>query len=150
MPTQAEDAKLVSIERVVAFVLGPAVIAGSAALSGWLSTKLGVKVTPATISTAVGTGGLTAGALVWKWLHGRQKWVEQRVEAGLEAIKQTPGGGALIQVTEQQLEEFGRHTAQLAVAAIARNMGGSGDSPPAASVQAAAAQSAERGAASES
>lgn len=143
MPSAQEDAKLVSIERVVAFVLGPAVVTASGTLSAWLSTKVGVKVSPATISTAFATGGLAAGALVWKWLHGRAAWVEQRLGGVLSAVRQQPGGEALIQITEKQLEAFGQHAAQLAVAAIARGMGGT--SPPAQTVQAAAAQSAEQG-----
>lgn len=65
-------ASLGSIERAVAFIVGPIVIAGSATLSGWLSTKLGVEVSSGTITAAVGSGGLAAGALVYKWLDGRQ------------------------------------------------------------------------------
>lgn len=64
---------LISIERVVAFVLGPAVVAGSGWLSTWLATKLGIKVTSEQLVGIFATGGLSAGALVWKWLHGRQQ-----------------------------------------------------------------------------
>ena len=64
---------LISIERVVAFVLGPAVVAGSGTLSAWLSTKVGIKVSPGSLSAAFATGGAAAGASVWKWLHGRQQ-----------------------------------------------------------------------------
>lgn len=64
---------LVSIERVVAFVLGPAVVAGSGWLSTWLATKLGIKISSEQLVGIFATGGLSAGALAWKWLHGRQQ-----------------------------------------------------------------------------
>jgi hypothetical protein len=70
---QNPDQPLVSIERVVAFVLGPAVIAGSGTLSAWLSTKIGIQVSASEITGAFATGGVAAGGLVYKWLHGRQK-----------------------------------------------------------------------------
>lgn len=70
---QQQNQPLVSIERVVAFVLGPAVVAGSGTLSAWLSTKLGVHLSGAEITGAFATGGAAAAGLVYKWLHGRQK-----------------------------------------------------------------------------
>lgn len=67
------NSSLISIERVVTFVLGPIVIAGSGTLSAWLSTQVGVHISAPEITGAFASGGLAAGALVWKWLHGRQK-----------------------------------------------------------------------------
>jgi hypothetical protein len=102
-----------SIERAVAFVLGPIVIAGSATLSGWLSTKIGIQVSSATITGAVATGGLAAGALVYKWLDGRQfpglLKDEKLAKAGLSKlipfsndVKLIPGAdGALVAAVDR-------------------------------------------------
>jgi hypothetical protein len=72
MDSQDNSNQLVSIERVVAFLLGPIVVAGSGTLSAYLATKVGIEVSASTITGAFATGGLAAGALAWKWLHGRQ------------------------------------------------------------------------------
>lgn len=63
---------LISIERVVAFVLGPIVVAASGTISA-AAVKWGFNVTPKVVEGAFITGGLAAGAAVWKWLQGRQK-----------------------------------------------------------------------------
>lgn len=71
---------LITIERVVTFVVGPLVIAGSGTLSAWLSTKVGVHVSSSAIVGAFATGGLTVGAAVYKWLDGRSKSTLQKAE----------------------------------------------------------------------
>lgn len=65
-------ASLGSIERFVAFILGPIVIALAGTLSAWLYGEVGVVVSSASIVGAFATGGLAAGALTYKWLDGRQ------------------------------------------------------------------------------
>jgi hypothetical protein len=71
-PTVPTSQGLISIERVVAFVLGPIVVAASGTISA-AAIKWGFNVTPKAIEGAFITGGLAAGAAVWKWLQGRQK-----------------------------------------------------------------------------
>lgn len=132
---QSQPQKLVSIERVVAFVLGPIVIAGSGTLSAWLSTKVGVNVSAPEITGAFATGGLAAGALAWKWLHGRQSY--SAIEADLSKFEgAVPGGDSFIKTTVKDLEGLAQSAAQKAVeglhAATAKVEGGAQDaSPPA-------------------
>jgi hypothetical protein len=108
-------ASLGSIERVVAFVVGPIVVAGSATLSGWLSTKIGVQVSSATITGAVATGGLTAGALAYKWLDGRSYTLVTKAEALVKAgyahlapfaddLKLVPGANGALQIALKTVE----------------------------------------------
>lgn len=69
----SQPSQLVTIERAVAFVIGPVVVAGSAWLSAWLSTKVGIKVSPGEITGVAATGGIGAAGLIYKWLDGRSK-----------------------------------------------------------------------------
>lgn len=68
-----QPAGLVTIERAVAFVVGPVVIAGSAWLSAWLASRLGVEVSSGEITAVAATGGIGAAGLIYKWLDGRSK-----------------------------------------------------------------------------
>lgn len=72
MNESSEPSGLLSIERVVAFVLGPAVTAGAGRLSVWLAESAGVHLSGPEIVAAFGAGGVAAAGLVYKWLHGRQ------------------------------------------------------------------------------
>lgn len=80
-----QDQNLVSIERVVAFVLGPLITAASGALSGWLVANLGVQVSATQVMGAFATGGTAAAALLWKWLHGRQACERDQTSAASAA-----------------------------------------------------------------
>lgn len=108
---KSQDRSLISIERVVAFVLGPIVVAGSGMLSAWLSTKVGVKVTPAQVTGAFSTGGLAAGALAWKWLHGRQTY--EAIEHDLLGVENSLGSSdsAGLRVTLKDLEGLAQSAA---------------------------------------
>lgn len=117
-----QDKKLLSIERVVAFVLGPIVVAASGTLSAWLATEVGANVSPAEITGAFATGGLTAGAAVWKWLHGRQVYEQLQVDAA-----HVPGASGFIHTTLADLEGLAHSAAQHVAAQIG---GGTGSSPP--------------------
>lgn len=121
-----EKTPLVSIERIVAFVVGPVVIAGSGTLSAWLSTKVGIKVSAPEITGAFATGGLAAGALAWTWLKGRQIPLlaqgQQAVSTAENALstlgvsKGTQDG--VIHIAEEDLKRLLEDTAQKAVDAI--------------------------------
>lgn len=71
---------LVTIERVVAFVVGPAVVAGSAWLSAFLASKLGVEVASGEITAVAATGGIGAAGIIYKWLDGRSKSTLQKTQ----------------------------------------------------------------------
>ena len=63
---------MISIERIVAFVLGPIILAGSAWLAG-AAGKYGLHLDKTGIAALATSGAVGAVGLVWKWLHGRQK-----------------------------------------------------------------------------
>jgi hypothetical protein len=160
------DKKLISIERVVAFVVGPIVIALSGTLSAFLATEVGVNISAPEITGAFATGGLAAGALAWKWLHGRQlsESLQHDLPAGVTNVVGTSLGSPFIKTTIEDLEHLARHAAETVVAskrpadeskAAAVNGGSSPPAepiPPAASdpapSSAAQGQSADAGAAS--
>lgn len=136
-----KDQKLVSIERTVAFVLGPIVVAGSGTLSAWLSTKVGIKVSAPEITGAFATGGLAAGALAWKWLHGRQAYevIEHDLGLAQNALGSIPGGDSFIKTTVKDLEGLAESAAHKAAAAVSTasvtsvtGQEAGGSSPPAA------------------
>src|SRR5215831_1831210 len=116
--SQSKPAGLVSIERVVAFILGPSI----AALSGWLSTllakKWGIKVEGAELAGIFSAGVLAATALVYKWLHGRQ------VEMGTKTVEKVglPGGelavGDLAPTSISDLEGLASNAATQAVESV--------------------------------
>lgn len=121
-----QPAGLITIERAVAFVVGPIVIAGSGTLSAWLSTKLGVRVSSSAIGGAFATGGLTAGAAVYKWLDGRSKSTLQKAEhvaAAVQTFLQKDGvpldvQKAIIHVGQGDLEMLAETAAAKAVAGL--------------------------------
>lgn len=123
MQPEPQDPKLISIERVVAFVLGPVVIAASGFLSA-KAVQLGFNVTPAEVEASFASGGLTAGALVWKWLHGRQ--AAEKLKVWEAEIGRVPGASDFVHTTLADLEGLA-HTAALNVA---HQINGTGGSPP--------------------
>lgn len=118
---QAQDQKLVSIERVVAFVLGPIVVAASGTLSAY-AVKWGFEVTPAEVEAAFATGGVTAGGLVWKWLHGRQLAEKATVLEGSlgHGIGTLPGVDGFIHTTLTDLEGLAQSAAERAASAVTK------------------------------
>jgi hypothetical protein len=120
MQEEKTSTSLISIERVVAFVVGPAVVA----VSGWASTqllKLGVHVSAPEVTAAFATGGLAAAGLVWKWLDGRQKDlapVLKPLESGLSTADKIPGVEGMIHTTLQDLEGLAQHAATQAVSKL--------------------------------
>lgn len=84
-----KDPRFLSIERFVAFILGPIVIALSGSLSVWLAKEAGVHISAHELVGIFATGGLAAGALVWKWLDGRAKSTSTKTVAILEAALKT-------------------------------------------------------------
>jgi hypothetical protein len=137
-----------SIERFVAFIVGPVVAAGAGWLSTFLATEAGISVNSESIVAIFGAGALSAGGLVWKWLHGRQ--VEMQVQGTLAAVNQVPGASDFIHTTLHDLEGLAQSAAGKAVAAI---NGGSPTEqpppiPPALGDPAPASQGADQGAAS--
>lgn len=117
---------LASIERVVTFVVGPIVIAGSGLLSAWLSTKAGIPVTPKVIEGSVASGGLAAGGIIYKWLDGRSKHTLQELSHKGEALQPLLGTvgvtpaveEGVIHTTLADLERMAQHAASKAVAEI--------------------------------
>lgn len=160
---QPEDSGLISIERVVAFVLTPVVVALSGTLSA-AAVKWGFNVSPKVIEGAFATGGLMAGAAAWKWLHGRQLYERGKVElAKVEA--EVPGAAGFIHTTLHDLEGLAQSAANKAAAAVGTTAastgpddGGGGVEPippaadpaPASQVEPGVAEQADAGAASAS
>lgn len=110
-----------SIERFVAFILGPAVTAGSTWLSAFLASKLGVKLSSDAIIAAIGVGGLSGGGLAYKWLHGRQ--IEMTVRKDLAPFETGVAGvlgEGFIKTTVHDLEGLAQSAASHAVAAVTK------------------------------
>lgn len=81
-----------SIERVVAFVLGPIIAAASAWLAGAVG-KYGLHLNPTEVDVLATAGAVSAGGFVVKWLHGRQnpEILKLEQEAKTIAGKLSPG-----------------------------------------------------------
>lgn len=84
-----------SIERVVAFIVGPLVAAGAGWLSTFLARELGVPIAAETIVGVFGIGTLTAGGLAYKWLHGRQLEMTLKHNAVIEQLAREPYEGII-------------------------------------------------------
>jgi hypothetical protein len=81
-----------SIERVVAFVLGPIIAAGSAWLAGAVG-KYGLKLNPTEVDALATSGALSAAGLAVMWLHGRQNPEILKLEADAKAeLSKLPPG----------------------------------------------------------
>lgn len=122
-PARAQGSFL-SIEKAVAFVVGPVVAAGAGWLSTFLATRLGVNISQEAIVGIYGTGQLTAFGLAYKWLHGKQ--VEMQVQgaiAKVEPLAASMGIAPAVQegfvhVALADLEHLAEHAAATAVGAI--------------------------------
>ncbi len=119
---------LVTIERFVAFVLGPAVTLAASWLSVFLLKTLKFHVEPSEIVGALVVGGTSAAGLAYKWLHGKQ--VEMKMAPLVaEAQNSLPAGAnELIHTTLHDLEGLAQSAAAHAVASLTG--GGGGDGPP--------------------
>jgi hypothetical protein len=109
----SESPGLISIERVVAFVVGPAATALSGYASAWLAERLGVHLGGAEILGLFATGGAAAAGLAYKWLHGRQ--VEMGVEGMLAKANAVPGATEFLHTTLADLEGLAQKAATEAV-----------------------------------
>ena len=123
-----------SIERFVAFILGPAIAAGAGWLSTFLAREIGIHVSAESMVVVFGLGTVSAGGLAYKWLHGRQ--VEMQVQGDLAKVeKAIPGAGGFIHTTVHDLEGLAESVAAKAVghpmpAAPAAPAPASSDLPP--------------------
>jgi hypothetical protein len=78
--TAQKVAALVSIERVVAFVLGPVLVALSAPLTAWIVTWYpGKPPTPDQVTHLILVAMAGTVLLVLMWLHGRSKSTQQKL-----------------------------------------------------------------------
>ena len=118
-----------SIERFVAFVLGPAVTAGAGWLSTFLAKKWGIHIDGPELAGIFATGALSASGLAYKWLHGRQ--VEMHATAAVAAaeakLSVIPGASELIHTTAADLAGIAE---QAAAEAVERVTGVKGGAPP--------------------
>lgn len=130
MTDQAEvipdEAGFWTVERAVAFVLGPLLVVGTGLLAAYLTTKLGVKVDAATIATTFSTPAIAVAAFVWKWLHGRQSAADAKLTAAVKLISEMILATGDAGPTPEKMKEYTR-AAKLTVTAIAN-----GKPPPAA------------------
>lgn len=119
----AQPSGLVTIERAVAFVVGPAIVAGSAWLSAFLASKLGVEVSSSEITAVAATGGIGAAGLIYKWLDGRSKHTLQQAQIASEKAQGfiTKEGvplatqDGIIHIAEKDLRSFAEGIAEHAV-----------------------------------
>jgi hypothetical protein len=130
-----------SIERFVAFLLGPAIAAGAGWFSTFLAREIGIKVNKESIVVIFGAATLAAGGLAYKWLHGRQ--VEMQVSAELAKVEAIPGVGGLVHTTVHDLEGLAESAASKVVgqhmpAPVPAASSPSADLPPPVSVPPAA------------
>ena len=91
-----------SIERAVAFVLGPIITAGSAWVCGAVS-KYGLHLDPTEVAATATAGAVAAGGGVVTWLKGRQNPELLRLEQEAQAI-----AGKLSPALRAELEAFVR------------------------------------------
>lgn len=94
---------MLSIERVVVFVLTPILAAGVTLLA-----KYGINLDPAGVDTVAGLGVASIGAAILKWLHGRQSPVLLAIAADAKreaaaAQKVDPNLKAQFETLEQRL-----------------------------------------------
>lgn len=80
-----------SIERFVAFFLGPIIAAGAAWLAG-AAAKYGLHLDKAEVAALATAGAVSAAGFVVKWLHGRQNPEILKIEAEAKTVfgKLTP------------------------------------------------------------
>ena len=119
-----------SIERVVAFVLGPAVTAGAGYVALLVSELPGAPhVSGETVYAFASAVALSTGGLVYKWLHGRQ--LEASAKADLAHLEHTLGVSAafteplegFIKTTAADLEGLAQSAATRAVEAVTGGKG---------------------------
>lgn len=119
---QDEEKKFWSIERSIAFIVGPIVTAASGWLAIVISTKLPghPHVSGEAIFAFASAVSLGVAGLFYKWLHGRQIMgkVAVPIEGALGSISQIPGGSALVQTGLTEIEQIAQTAANAAVAAI--------------------------------
>lgn len=107
-----------SIERFVAFVLGPAVTAGAGWLSLFLAKKWGVNISGPEITGIFATGGLSAAGLAYKWLHGRQLEMTLEHNKLVEGVVGSPVAEGFLKTTVHDLEGLAQGAANRAVEAV--------------------------------
>lgn len=105
---------LVTIERVVAFVLGPAVVAGAGWLSTLLAREIGIEVSSKEMIGVFSAAALGAAGLVYKWLDGRSKHtlvaVEKEAQKVLTDVGVSPSAqDGIIHMAEADLEKFAQN-----------------------------------------
>lgn len=102
-PQEEQPQGLISIERVVAFIVGPILTVGFGWLTSWLAQNVpGAPVIPAEAAAYVGGAvSLAVAGLIYKWLHGRQVTlpVEQIIKyvspAGVGTLDRPPPFGVI-------------------------------------------------------
>lgn len=113
----SEPTGLVTIERVVAFILGPIVTALAGRLSVWLAETAGVHLGAPEIVAAFGAGALGAASLVYKWLNGRQLEMSLKNNVLVKEIEKEPPEG-FIATTARDLEGLAQSAAAQALASV--------------------------------
>lgn len=91
-----------SIERFVAFGLGPILAAGSAWLAGAVG-KYGLNLNPTEVDVLATAGAVSGAGFVVKWLHGRQNPEILKLEQEAKTI-----AGKLSPSLRAELEAFVR------------------------------------------
>lgn len=89
-----------SIERLVAFILGPIIAAASAWLAG-AAAKYGLHLSAGEVTAVATAGAVSAGTGVVTWLKGRQSPELLKIEADAKAAL-----GKLPEGLRAELEEF--------------------------------------------
>ena len=91
-----------SIERLIAFLLGPIVAAAAAWLAG-AAAKYGLHLDQTEVAALATAGAISAGAGIWKWLQGRQNPEILKLEQEAKTI-----AGQLSPGLRAELEAFVR------------------------------------------
>lgn len=126
---------LLSIERVVAFVLGPSLTLVAGGIATQID-RLGGNVSPTGVAVFASTCAAGAAGLVYKWLHGRQE--EAKLKANFENLARPldpyihgvlgadPGLEGFIKTSVSDLEGLAQAAAEKAVGKLV----GTGQAPP--------------------
>lgn len=122
---------LLSVERVVTFLVGPIILA----LAGWLSAEVAtltsIQLSPELVGGAGIAGVLGATALIYKWLDGRSKHtlaqldiIHTKISAVLGSVGVTPTmQEGFVHIALADLEHLAEHASQSAVNLVHGHIG---------------------------
>lgn len=123
---------LISIERVVAFVVGPLLAIGFGWAGSWLAQNVpGAPAIPAEAAVYVG-GAISLGVagLVYKWLHGRQVMLWAPVTQIEHTLSSTRGMETTVTSTAEHLVQAGQTAIAKALGQPDPNAGANAGKPP--------------------